>query len=205
MNEENSTIEFHGRKILFMNIDINSMPLYLQEILINGYCESLLLMGIADREKGRIYYDCSRTLKLKDCYEAWKLEDYDVAASMIEQILRIIEGLFVVENCLFINSGFRLQWEHVFFTGEKGKAKFALEPDTKESWSLSNNISEKVKGLIEQSLHIINDDEWTDYGKQLLGSIKSEDSLQDVARKLNLLGRDISSRDWPDLSNLRQF
>lgn len=223
--EPRRIIEFHGRKALTAKIKMANLPAYIEDILINSLCDVLLPMGFVDKEQDLAYYDITDTLTLKEMEKYWKEDELwkkgndgpGIGTPMTEALIRIIEVVYLVENYLFINNGFYLKWDNIFFAGGENrpgkegqsghgsKIKLAFEPDERENMALSTNLTPKILKLIEDSLNIIDDEEWNCYGAQLLKILEAKDSLLEVTRKLNHLGREISSRAWPDLSSLRQF
>lgn len=215
--EHNNLIEFHGRKAMKVKIDSRLLPPYIEEILVNSLCDVLLPMGFLDKEKSLAYFDLTDVLSLKELWKLWKENGEDIGITMIEVFTNIIKTLYLIENLLFLNKGFRLEWDYIFFVkqGRKNnidnsknksyKIKLAFFPDENEAMVISTNLSKKILKLIYDSLIIVLDEEWNYCGNQLGKLIKVDDSLLDIGRKLNHLAREISSRDWPDLSSLQQF
>ena len=220
------TLEFHGRKVMELKVDSELLPHYIEEILVNQHCPVLLPMGFTSKKESKVYFDITDAYPLEKVWQTWKTKAGNqgltgdcLEVTMIEVFIKIIEMISLIENFLFINSGFCLDWDYIFFMkkgardimgnkdlfGKGSGLKLAFVPQENESFAISAKLSHKILKLIEDSLEIVEDEEWNYCGKQLLRLIHSEDSIQDVTRKLNQMAREISSRDWPDLSSLRQF
>lgn len=191
---EDNRIEFHGRKAIKVNIDLSLLPKYIADILINNYCKALLPMGILSKEESLVYFDITDAHHLSGVQSQLRID---------QVFTGIIEGVYILENYLFINDGFHLDWDHIYFKDKE--IKFIFEPEEDKALDLSSNQANKILRLIYDSLEIVEDEEWNYSANQLLSLIKPKDSLLEIQRKTSRLAREISSRDWPDLSSLRQF
>ena len=116
----------------------------------------------------------------------------------------IVAGSAIIsaENYLFSCEDLLLHMDSIFICPDTGEVRLAYIPETQNHKSPSF----KIASLIQETVQLACDEQWTAYGEEVYDRILScNESMSGIKKILLDKGREICGNGWPQKSEMRQI
>ena len=200
---EAEVIESGGRRFFSLLLEESQIPEYQRRILENRCCPQLLQVHfICEPSKMRACYDYGGLTQLKAKYQEWRRDGKNLASENLSIIVSVAGSIISAENYLFSCEDLLLHMDSIFICPDTGEVRLAYIPETQNHKSPSF----KIASLIQETVQLACDEQWTAYGEEVYDRILScNESMSGIKKILLDKGREICGNGWPQKSEMRQI